>query len=322
MNTGVFPGTEREVSRIFLGTASLPFAAGEDGGELLESALRLGINGVDTARVYGRSEDSLGLWLGRPGNRERVFLLTKCGHPAEDGARRVNAREMRRDLETSLEKLRTGYVDCLLLHRDDPETPVGEIMETFAALREEGLIRCFGGSNWTVARIREANAWAEKHGLPRMTVSSPQFGLAAHVRDPWGGNCVTLTGDAAAERAWYRENQMPVVAYSSLGRGMMSGRFRSDDLEGARRIMDSYGWNGFGYPENFERLRRCEILAAEKRVTVSQIAMSWIFRQGMNVFAVVSSSSPARLAQNAAAELALSPAECAWLNLETDVGNG
>ena len=196
---GKIEGVSQPVSRIFLGTASPPFNTGLDGSELLEAALSQGINAIDTARVYGLSENSLGTWLDRPGNREKVVLLSKCGHPAEDGARRVCAAEMRRDLEISLEALRTDHIDIYLLHRDDPAIPVGEIMETFQSMFEDGRINAFGGSNWTVARLREANAYAAAHGLRPMTASSPQFGLASQVKDPWGGNCVTATGPAAAE---------------------------------------------------------------------------------------------------------------------------
>ena len=98
---------------------------------------------------------------------------------------------------------------------------------------------------------------------------------------------------------------------------MMSGRVKSGAPEGARRILDRYALEGFAWPENFERLRRAEQLAEKKGVAVSQIAMSWIFRRGMNVFAVVSTSSPERLRQNAeATEIDLTEAECAWLDLE------
>ena len=267
MHYGTIKGVDRQVSRIFLGTASAPFSTGGDGSELLEAALEQGINAIDTARVYGLSENSLGRWLEQPGNREKVVLLSKCGHPAEDGTRRVRAGEMKKDLETSLEALRTDYVDIWLLHRDDPEIPVGEIMDTFQEMKEKGRIRAFGGSNWTRRRIQEANEYAAAHGLQPMTASSPQFGLANQVTDPWGGNCVTISGPAGEEdRKWYRESGMPVIAYSSLGRGMMSGRVRSGDPEGARQILDSFAQKGFLYPENLERLRRCEKLAAEKGI--------------------------------------------------------
>ena len=314
---GKISGVAEPVSRIFVGTASAPFSTGGDGSELLEGALELGINAIDTARVYGLAEKSLGSWLEHPNNRKRVVLLSKCGHPAEDGTRRVNAREMKKDLETSLEALRTDYLDIYLLHRDDPEVPVGEIMEAFHAMWEKGWVKAFGESNWTRERIQEANSYALSHSLRTMTASSPHFGLASQVVDPWGGNCVTITGRAGEpDRAWYRETQMPVIAYSSLGRGMMSGRVRSGDPEGAKEVLDSFARKGFLYPENLQRLARCEQLAREKGATVPQIAMSWIFRQGLNAFAVVSSSRRERLAENAAAlEIELTPDECAWLDL-------
>ena len=320
MKYGAFPGLNRQASRIFLGTASAPFNTGEDCGELMEQMLLLGINALDTARVYGGSEGSLGRWLVQGKNRDRVILLSKCGHPSPDGRKRVHAKEMREDLETSLEQLRTKKIDIYLLHRDDPEVPVGEILETFNAMKAEGRIGVFGGSNWTCERIREANDYAAAHGLEGFSVTSPQYGLARQVKDPWGWNCVTLGGkEHLADRVFIREQGLAVVSYSSLGRGMMSGRFRSDDPDGAARVMDSFGREGFAWPENYERLRRCEILAGEKGATVSQIALSWMFHQNLNLFAVISSRNPDRMRQNAAAlEISLTEEECGWLDLQTD----
>ena len=128
---------------------------------------------------------------------------------------------------------------------------------------------------------------------------------------------MTISGPAGEEdRKWYRESGMPVIAYSSLGRGMMSGRVRSGDPEGARQILDSFAQKGFLYPENLERLRRCEKLAAGKGTTVPQTAMRWIFSQGLNAFAVVSCSGPERIRKNAEAlEISMTPEEAAWLDL-------
>ena len=75
------------------------------------------------------------------------------------------------------------------------------------------------------------------------------------MRDLWGGGCVTLSGPENAEaRRWYREQRMPVIAYSSLARGFFSGRFRSGDYEGARAVLDAFAQKGYLYPENMERL--------------------------------------------------------------------
>lgn len=125
------------------------------------------------------------------------------------------------------------------------------------------------------------------------TVSSPNFGLADQAGDPWGGGCVTISGPKEVEaREWYRKQNMPVVAYSSLAHGLLAGKVKSTDLERVAELLDAPTIKGYGSEENFERLRRCEILAAEKQATVAQIAMAYIFHQDLNVFAVVSASKP------------------------------
>jgi len=315
MAYGMIPGVEKLVSRIFLGTASAPFATGEDCGKLLDDITLMGVNAIDTARVYGQSEEAIGKWLEKGGNRDRVVILSKGGHPNALGMKRINEKAIRADLEKSLEKLRTDHIDIYLLHRDDPKVPAGEIVEILNALKKEGKICAFGGSNWTWERLKEANEYARAHDLTEMSVSSPHFGLARQVNDPWGGG-VTLNGDQEAQK-WYENNQMPVIAHSSLGRGLMSGKLKSTEQEKATQVLDSFAMKGFAAEENFERLGRCEEIAEAKGASVAQVAMSWVFHQKMNVYAVVSTKTPARMKQNIdAISLPLTEAECRYLNLE------
>ena len=315
------PYVSKPVSRILYGTAMMPFMMGEDGSELLDGITALGINTLDTARNYMESEISIGNWLEKRGNRDKIVILSKCGHPSDFGRKRVNETDMRKDLARSLRYLKTDYIDIYLLHRDDPEVPAGEIIEIFNAMHEEGKIGAFGGSNWTAARVLEANEYAYAHNLVPFSVSSPNFGLARQVCDLWGGGCVTISGkENELSREWYRRTQMPVVAYSSLARGFFSGRLKSAESERAPELLDEYALKGYVSEDNIERLRRAEILADTKGVTVAQIAVAWIFRQGMNMFAVVSTSSPARMQANIDAEaLTLTETECRYLNLDQDV---
>lgn len=129
--------------------------------------------------------------------------------------------------------------------------------------------------------------------------------------------CITISGPANEDaRAWYRENQMPVIAYSSLGRGLFSGRVKGSEPEKASQVMDPVAMRGYGCPENFERLRRCEILAAQKNCTVPQIAMAWIYRQNLNTFAVVSTTKASRMEENMEAlHIALTEDEILYLDL-------
>lgn len=306
------------VSRIFYGTASESFMSGGDGTELFDAVYAMGINAFDTARVYQGAEKSLGSWIEKRGIRDKVVILSKCGHPTPLGRKRVNEKAMRKDFETSSRYLRTDYIDIYLLHRDDPDVDVGKIVEIFNAMHAEGKIGAFGGSNWTHERIMQANEYAYKHDLIPFTVSSPNFGLADQVRDPWGGGCVTISGPANKEaREWYRKTDMPVIAYSSLGHGFFSGRLKSSCPDEARKLLSKEAVKGYVCPENFERLRRCEELAEEKNCTVPQIAMAWIYGQKLNTFAVVSSSSAERMKENIQApEIRLTEEELRRLDLE------
>ncbi|MFV0352710.1 MAG: aldo/keto reductase [Oscillospiraceae bacterium] len=312
-------GVANPVSRLFFGCATPKMLAGENVDPLLEAAYNSGITAFDTARNYGSSEVSLGHWLQTSGRRGNIVLLSKCAHHDIDtGRKRVTPQDIREDLAVSLSNLQTDFIDIYLLHRDDPGVPVGPIVEVLNELHTNGSIGVFGGSNWSHQRIAEANEYAYKHNLLPFSVSSPNFGLAEQVKDPWGGGCVTISGRENADaREWYRQNQMPVIAYSSLGRGLFSGLVKSGEAQQATRFMDAPAMEGYASPDNFERLRRAEELAAQKGCTVAQIALAWIFHQTLNVFAVFSTTNPARIEQNILAlDVPLTQQEALYLNLQ------
>jgi aryl-alcohol dehydrogenase-like predicted oxidoreductase len=212
-----------------------------------------------------------------------------------DGGKRVvvTAERIRREVDESLKTLGTDHVDVLLLHRDDTAHPVAEYVETLEALRREGKCLAYGGSNWRHERLAEANAYAAAHGYPGMTLSSPHYGLAEQVQDPWGGECITATGTAMeSARAWYRETRMPLLAYSSLGRGFFSGAFKSSDIEGAKKVLDEVAQRGYLCDANLKRLARAEEIAAAHGVAVATVAMAYLLTDPMNTLAVVSMPFP------------------------------
>ena len=315
---GTIGGLDKPVSRLFFGTASMPMLKGEDVSYLLDAVLSAGSNSFDCARGYGGAENSLGKWMGDRNNRDRVVVLTKCGNVDMQGNVSVNRAVIEKELGESLTALQTDYIDIYLLHRDDPKTPVSEIIDTLNEAKRAGKIRVFGVSNWTDERIREANEYAERTGQDGFAISSPNFSLAEQVTDPWGGDCVTLTGPSAEKaRQWYRDTQMPVLAYSSLARGMLSGKIRSTDEERAAQLLDPFAVKGYVSHENFIRLARCEELAAKKGYTVSQIAIAWIFAQGLNLYAAAATTKLSRIRDNLRSlYVELTPEEIKWLNLK------
>ncbi len=333
MEYGHIPYVDKPISRLVFGTAmTTMFAAfrsvyGEspDFGARLDAAFRLlddmyaeGVNCFDCADHYG--EEPLGEWLEARGLRDQVVILTKGAHHNR-WRKRVTDFDILHDVHNSLAKLKTDRLDIYLLHRDDPAVPVGPLMDALNRCVDEGKLGAIGVSNWTIPRIEAANDYAAKHGLRPFTVSSPHYSLAEQVEDPWGGGCLSLSGPLNREaRAWYAMNRIPVFAYSTMSRGFFSGRVKSGKPATARRFMDEAGVKGYAHPDNFERLRRCERLAAEKGLTVPDIAMAWLFNQrALDVYALTSPSKRARMhASIVASGIKLTDAECRWLDLETD----
>ena len=333
MQYGTIHHVDKPISRLVFGTAmpvmfsafrsvygDAPDFQGrlEAAFSLLDGVFAEGVNCFDCADHYG--EEPLGEWLEARGLRDRVVILTKGAHHNR-WRKRVTDFDILHDVHNSLAKLKTDHIDIYLLHRDDPTVEVGPLMDALNRCVDEGKLRAIGVSNWTIPRIEAANDYANKHGMRPFTVSSPNYGLAEQVEDPWGGGCVSLSGPVNREaRAWYAANRMPVFAYSVMARGFFSGRVKGDDPDTALNIMDAAGLKGYAHPDNFERLRRCERLAAEKGLTVPDIAMAWLFNQrALDVYALTSPSRPERMRSSIAASgISLTDAECRWLDLETD----
>jgi len=330
MKYGSIEHVNKPVSRIVYGTATPKmfaafrsvYADAPDFAERLQTAFDVldgvyaqGVNCFDCSDHYG--EEPLGEWMEARGNRDKIAILTKGAHHNK-WRKRVTVFDILHDVHNSLAKLKTNHLDIYMLHRDDTAVPVEPIVDVLNRVYDEGKIGAFGVSNWTIERIQEANDYAAKCGLQPFTVTSPNFGLADQVNDPWGGGCISLSGPANKEaRKYHADRKIPVFAYSSLARGFFSGRVKGDAPEEAEKILEEAAVKGYCCPENFERLRRCEALAAKKGVTVAQIAMAWLFNQkDLDVYALVS-SSPANMALNiAASEMVLTEEECKWLDLE------
>jgi aryl-alcohol dehydrogenase-like predicted oxidoreductase len=321
MEYGSIPGVSKPVSRLLLGTMIVTADEQERSNALLDAALAHGGNALDTAHGYagGNSERGIGVWMEARGNREEVVIVTKGCHPNRDRLR-VSPYDLTADLMDSLARLRTDYVDVYLLHRDNPDVPVAVIVDTLNEHHAAGRIRAFGGSNWTHGRLQEANDYAAKHGLVPMAASSPNYGLAEQVLDPWGPGCVGIGGPAQREaRAWYEANGMPVLSYSSLGRGFFSGRISRENFEETRGMLDRACLTAYCHEVNFQRLDRAYVLAAEKGCTVPQLVLAYILRSPMRVFPIVGAANPDEYAQNLAAfDVPLSETERRWLDLETD----
>lgn len=315
MQYGQIAGLDKPVSRIIQGTVMIAMARKDYSFELLDGIFAAGCTTFDTAHGYGQGdcERTLGRWIQERGLRDSVVIITKGAHHNAD-RRRVTPYDITADLHDSLARLQVDSVDLYLLHRDDPTQPVGPIVEVLNEHHAAGKIRAFGGSNWSKERIEAAHEYAAKHNLVPFAASSPNFSLAEQHEPPWE-NCISVGGPSgAAVRQWYTQNQLPVLAWSSLAGGFFSGRFRRDNLHTLTDYFDKTSIAAYCYEDNFQRLDRAESLAQQKGLTLPQIALAYVLNSPMNVFALVGCRTAAEFRDNAAVlEVRLTPEEIAWL---------
>jgi len=321
MRFGEVPGIELPISRLVQGTMQVAVNDDAVGFAQMDSAWDAGINCLDTAAVYGgggANDKFVGRWMKARGNRDKVVVLAKGAHH-NDLRKRVTPHDIGSDLHDSLARLQTDYVDLYVLHRDDPSVPVGPIVDALNAYVKAGKIRAFGGSNWTAARLAEANAYAAESDQIPFAVSSPNFSLADQLKEPWEG-CVTISGpERAAERANYAQTGMPLFTWSSMAGGFLSGRITRDNGSTFTGYFDKLAVECYASEDNFKRLDRAGEIAAIKGISVPQIALAYVLSYPLNIFAIVGSANGAEVQSNVEAlNTTLTRAEMAYLDLMLD----
>lgn len=256
----------------------------------LDRAFELGITFVDTANVYGRgaAEEFLGDALsGR--DRSSYVLATKLYFPMSDEDRGLSAAQVAKQIEGSLARLRTEYVDLYQCHRYDAETPLEETMEALTEVVRQGKARYIGFSEWTPEQIRAALAIA---GAERFVSSQPQYSI---LRRRIEAEVIPLC----------EANGISQVVWSPLAQGVLTGKYRSagDVPPDSRAASQRMGWA-------IDQFLRDDVLAAVQRLrpiadglatTMSQLALAWVLRQPNVASAIVGASRPEHVDDNAAA---------------------
>jgi aryl-alcohol dehydrogenase-like predicted oxidoreductase len=321
MQYGHIAGIDKPISRIIQGgmmlippedNPSWPF-------DLLDEVYATGVNAFDLAYVYGGGvcERTMGAWMAMRGNRDDVVVVGKgCHHDA--GGKRVNPACIAHDIATELERLQTGYIDLWMFHRDDPEQPVGPLVDECNRQLEAGRIHAYGGSNWPLERIQEANAYAAAHGLRGFACTSPNYSLARQLASPWGDDCLTISGpEHRAEREELAGMRLPVLTWSSLARGFLSGKITRANVAAVRADFEELVFRCYESEDNWERLARAEQIAARTGSTVAQVALAFVLNQRLEAYALVAAYAREEAQANAAAlDLVLSSDDLAWLDLE------
>ncbi|MBM7570317.1 aldo/keto reductase [Aquibacillus albus] len=300
-------GLEKSISQVILGTMSFSPSRMDYVTEMLGVFFECGGNTVDTAHVYnrGESEKAIGLWLQETGKREDMIIIDKGAHPDENGPR-VTPEAISEDLEESLSRLQTDYIDIYMLHRDNPDVPVGVIIESLNEHYKAGRICALGVSNWTNERIDEANKYAQDNGLVGFTVNSPNLSLAKPNEPMWPG-CISVDEQSLN---WHISNQMPLLSWSSQAGGFFTGRFSQDKPVNKDMVRVYYS------DENWERYHRAEMLAQEKGVDTNQIALAYVLNQPFPTCALIGPQRISELHSSLKAlDIELSDEQIRWLDL-------
>ncbi len=261
-----------DVSPICFGGNVLGWTADEPTSfRLLDAFVGAGFNFIDTADVYskwapgnkgGESESVLGKWLKRHGNREKVIVATKVGMEMAPDQKGLSRSYIVREVEASLKRLQTNYIDLYQSHKDDPNTPLEETLEAYAQLVQQGKVRAIGASNYNAERLSEALELSKQNGYPRYQSLQPLYNL--YDRADYETNLEPVC----------QANGLGVIPYFSLAAGFLTGKYRSEaDLgQKARGGMVKKYLNDRG----FRILAALDRAAKRYDSTPGKISLAWM----------------------------------------------
>lgn len=301
MRTKQLGNTTLHVSRLGLGCMGMSEFYGstndEESVQVIQKAYDRGITFFDTADVYGphTNEELLGRAV-KP-FRQNIVIATKFGivrDPADPQKRGLCGRPeyVRSAIEDSLKRLGIEVIDLYYLHRLDPDTPIEDTVGEMARLKEEGKIRALGLSEVSADTLRRA------HAVHPITALQSEYSL--WTRDPEDGPLEAC-----------RELGVSLVAYSPLGRGFLTGQYKSpDDFAPDDYRRHSPRFQGENFNRNLELVRKIQSLALEKGCTAAQLALAWVLAQGDDVFPIPGTKRIEYLEENVGAmDFALTPEE-------------
>ncbi len=281
-----------EVSEVSLGSW-LTYSGGvarEQAGACVKAAFEAGINFIDTANVYGRgaAESLLGEVLSDY-DRSSYVLATKVFFPMSDTDMGLSAAQIHKQIDASLERLQTDYVDLYQCHRYDERTPLEETMQALTEVVQAGKARHIGFSEWPVEAVDESLALP---GVARWVSSQPQYSMLW--RSP----------EAQVIPLCEREGISQIV-WSPLGQGVLTGKYLPGEQPPSDSRAASESMSGFiGQLMDdrvLEAVQRLKPVAEGAGLTMAQMALAWVLRQSNVASAIVGASRPEQVHANASA---------------------
>lgn len=304
------PGLDKELSRIVFGCDNQSDT--NHAFAMFDHFYSKGGNVFDTAYIYnnGKSDFYLGSWMESRNLRDEVVVLGKGAHTPD-----CLPEKIRPQLEETLSRMSTSYLDIYCLHRDNESLPVEGFIDTLNDLKNEGLIKVFGASNWSLERFKEANEYAEKEGKEAFTILSNNFSLA-HMNNPVWPGCFSCSEDEYVN--YLKEKQIAIFPWSSQARGFF---LDSQEFSGAAHVADPNREEQervWGSEDNLERRSRCFELASNKSVDPIQMALAFVLNQEFPSFPLIGPRNFFETESSLeATKIELSLEETSWLNLKS-----
>jgi aryl-alcohol dehydrogenase-like predicted oxidoreductase len=287
--------SELQVSEISLGSW-LTYGGGvpdEQARACVDAAFDAGINFIDTANVYavGAAESFLGdVLASRP--RESYVLATKLYFPMDSENQGLSREQVLKQIDASLDRLQTDYVDLYQCHRYDSRTPLEETMEALDEVVRAGKARYIGFSEWSADQIQASLDLSREHGWAKFVSSQPQYSLLH--REP-EREVIPLS----------EANGISQIVWSPLGQGVLTGKYRpgAELPEGTRAASDRMGrMMGDKLQERvLERVQRLLPIAERLGIPMAQLALAWVLRDQNVASAIVGASRPEQVHDNASA---------------------
>ncbi|MCK9180722.1 MAG: aldo/keto reductase [Bacteroides sp.] len=264
--------TDLKIAPFVLGGNVFGWTADEqESFNILDRFVDEGFNMIDTADVYsywapgnqgGESETIIGNWLNKTGKRGDVLIATKVGAIRPGDKAKLNADYIRKQIESSLKRLKTDYVDLYYTHYDDLDTPIEEVLETYTALIKEGKVRYIATSNMSANRIKDSLKVSKAKGWPSYKVLQPEYNLFDRKQYETGYQALVEKEDLA------------VMPYYSLASGFLTGKYKTvDDIKQSSRFSTL---SRYVNQRGETILKSLLQVAHDYNATPAQIALAWL----------------------------------------------
>ena len=266
--------TDIEIAPLIFGGNVFGWTADEATSfRLLDEFVDNGFDTIDTANSYsswvpgnvgGESETIIGKWLKQSGKREQTIIITKVGWDITAERKGLDKKSILEEVEGSLKKLQTDYIDIYLSHKDDPNTPMEETLEAFDKLIKQGKVRQIGASNFYKDRLIESIKISREKKLYEYKMIQPKYNLFDRLFE---------NGEATVAE----EYDLGVITYSSLASGFLSGKYKSEkDFSKSAR---GHGMKKYMNEKGVAILDALEQISKKYNTAYSTVALAWLLHK-------------------------------------------